>query len=104
MAQSGTKRRRDSRELAENSERFQVLFEAVGIGIVLIGPTGEVKECNQAALDLLGCTRDQLVGQTAFDPEWKVKREDGSHFSREDCPITRAIATRKRVGGEIIGV
>ena len=78
MAQNGTERRRAARAPDENGERFWSLFEAVGVGVVLAGPAAEVTDCNQAALDLLGLTRDQLVGKTSFDPEWQAKREDGS--------------------------
>ena len=104
MAHSGTERRRNARGPEDNSERFRSLFEAVGVGVVLAGPTGELKDSNQAALDLLGLARDQLVGKTCFDPEWKVKREDGSLCPREQRPIPRAIATRQRVCGEVVGV
>jgi PAS domain S-box-containing protein len=104
LAHSGTERKRNARKPEDNGERFRSLFESVGAGMVLAGPTGEVNDCNQAALDLLGCTRDQLVGKTLFDPEWKVKREDGSTYPREERPISRAIATRQRVRREVMGV
>jgi PAS domain S-box-containing protein len=44
------------------------------------------------------------VGKAFFGPEWKAKREDGSPCSGEESPIARAIATRQRVCGEVIGV
>lgn len=104
MPHSGTERRRARRALEDNGERFRSLFEAVGVGVVLAGPTGTMKDSNQAALDLLGLTRGQLLGKTCFDPEWKVKREDGSLCPAAERPISRAIATGQRVRGEIIGV
>ena len=104
MPLGGIERGRAARAPDENGERFRSLFEAVGVGVVLAGPAAEVKDCNQAALDLLGLTRDQLVGKTSFDLEWKAKWEDGSPCSGEQHPIPRAIATRQRVRGEVIGV
>jgi PAS domain S-box-containing protein len=98
----GTKPKRAARAPDENGERFRSLFEAVGVGVVIAGPAAEVKDCNQAALDLLGLTRDQLVGKTCFDPQWK--REDASLCSGEEHPISRAIATRQRVRGEVFRV
>ena len=90
--------------LKDDSQRFWSLFEAVGVGVVLAGPEAEVKECNQAALDLLGLTREQLVGKTSFDPEWKAIWEDGSSCPGEEHPIPRAIAQRQRMRDEALGV
>jgi PAS domain S-box-containing protein len=104
LAHRGIERRRVQSGLAESGDRFRSLFEAVGVGVVLAGPATEVKDCNQAALDLLGLTRDQLVGKTSFDPQWKAKREDGSLYSADQHPISRAIVTRQRVRGEVMGV
>jgi len=104
LAHSGTARRSKARETQESSQRFQSLLEAVVAGVVLAGPTGEVNDCNQAALDLLACARDQLVGKPVFDPARKVKREDGSIYSSSESPIWRAIATRQGVRGEVLGV
>jgi PAS domain S-box-containing protein len=104
LAHSGTERRRNPREAEDNRERFRSLFEAVSVGVVLAGPAGEVKDGNQAALDLLGLARDQLVGKTCFGPEWKVKREDGSLCPGAERPVWRAIATRQPVRGEIVRV
>ena len=104
MPHNGTEGRRIERAPAEDGERFRSLFETVGVGVVIAGLAAEVKDCNQAALDLLGLTRRRLVGKAFFGPEWKAKREDGSPCSGEESPIARAIATRQRVCGEVIGV
>lgn len=104
MPHNGTEGRRIERAPAEDGERFRSLFETVGVGVVIAGLAAEVKDCNQAALDLLGLTRSHLVGKTFFGPEWQAKREDGSLCSGEARPIARAIATRQRVCGEVIGV
>jgi len=101
---TGIDSRQGERALEQDSERFWSLFEAVGVGVVLAGPSAEIKECNQAALDLLGLTREQLVGKTPFDPEWKAIWEDGSDCPGEEHPIPRVIAQRQRVRGEVIGV
>jgi PAS domain S-box-containing protein len=101
---NGTERKPAEIAFEESGDRFRWLFEAVGVGVVLASPAAEVKDCNQAALDLLGLTRDQLVGKTSFDPEWKAKWEDESLCSGAQHPIPRAIATGQRVRGEVMGV
>ena len=103
MAQ-GTERRRNATQPENNGDRFRSLFESVGVGVVLAGPTGEVTDCNQAALDLLACTRNKLLGKPLFDPEWRAKREDGSICPDKEHPIPRAIGTRQHVRGEVVSV
>jgi len=99
-----TVHRRTEGALRESAERFRSLFQAVRVGVVLIGPHAECKKCNQAALDLLGVTEDQLLGRTSFDPEWKCINEDGSPCPGKDHPIPRAIATRQPVRNVVMGV
>jgi PAS domain S-box-containing protein len=60
--------------------------------------------CNHKALELLGLTRDQLLGKTSFDPDWNVIHEDGSPFPGPDHPVPRAIAERRPVLDEVMGV
>ncbi|MFC7057647.1 PAS domain S-box protein [Halovenus salina] len=59
-------RREQSLELSQRYEdaktRFQKLFNSTNDAIFVVGPTGqEITECNPAAADLLGYTRDELL-------------------------------------------
>ncbi len=60
--------------------------------------------CNQAALDLLGMSEDQLIGKTSFDPDGRAIWEDGRPCPAKEHPIPRAIATRQPVCGVVLGV
>jgi len=94
--------RRIQKSLHESNERFESLFEAVRVGLLLCGPSGKIRMCNQAALELLGVT--ELVGKLAFDPEWQTIHEDGSPLEGKERPVSRAIATRQPVHNAVIGV
>ncbi|MFC4637337.1 PAS domain S-box protein [Deinococcus hohokamensis] len=46
-------------------DRFERVFAASPVGMVLTGMhTGRVIECNDALLEMHGCTRDELIGST----------------------------------------
>ncbi|HLM99636.1 MAG TPA: PAS domain S-box protein [Bryobacteraceae bacterium] len=94
--------RRIQKSLHESNERFESLFKAVRVGLLLCGPSAEIRMCNQAALDLLGV--GELVGRSAFDPEWQTVHEDGSPCEGKDRPVSRAIATRQLVHNAVVGV
>jgi PAS domain S-box-containing protein len=96
--------KRIQKSLHESNERFESLFQAMSVGVVLAGPAADIKMCNQAALELLGLSEDQLVGRTSFDPEWRAIYEDGSPCEGKDHPIPRAIATGRPVHNAVLGV
>ena len=104
MTRDDTALKRTEAALRESAERFGSLFHGASVGVVLSGPHAECRKCNQAALDLLGLTEDQLLGRTSFDPEWKCINEDGSPCPGKDHPIPRAIATRQPVRNVVMGV
>lgn len=96
--------RRIQKSLHESNERFRSLFEAVPVGLLLCGPAGEIRTCNQAAVELLGVTKEQLMGRSSFDPAWRAIHEDGSPCEGKDRPISRAIATHQPVRNAVLGV
>ena len=104
MTRDDTGRKRTEDALRESAERFRSLFHGVSVGVVLSGLHAECRKCNQAALELLGVTEDQLLGRSSFDPEWKCINEDGSLCPGKDHPIPRAIATRQPVRNFVMGV
>jgi len=93
---------RIQKSLHESNERFESLFKAVRVGLVLCGPSGEIRMCNQAALELLGV--GELVGSSAYDPGWQTIQEDGSSLDAENRPISRALATCEPVHNAVVGV
>jgi len=93
---------RIQQSLQESHERFESLFKAVRFGLLLCGPAGEIRMCNQAALELLGV--EELVGKSSIDLEWQTIHEDGSPWEGKDRPISRAIATRQPVHNAVVGV
>jgi PAS domain S-box-containing protein len=80
------------------------LIQDLHVGVLIQGPRAEILLSNQAALDLLGLTEDQLLGKTSFDPDWNVVHEDGSPFPSDTRPVAQAIATRRPVRDVVMGV
>jgi PAS domain S-box-containing protein len=93
------------RALRESHERFTSCFQAVNLGLLLAGPGGEIRMCNQAGLELLGLREDEVVGKTTVDPDsCLIFFEDGRPCPLKDRPVPRAIATRQAVCGVVLGV
>lgn len=94
----------DITERKQAEERFRYLIQNIYVGVLLQGPNAEILLSNQAALDLLGLSEDQLMGKTSFDPDWSVIHEDGSDFPGPEHPVPQALAMGQPVRNIVMGV
>lgn len=85
-------------------KRFADLITNLQVGILVQGPNAEIWISNDKALELLGVTKDQLLGKTSFDPDWNVIHRDGSPFPGNEHPVPTAIRTKRPIIGVIMGV
>jgi PAS domain S-box-containing protein len=58
----------------------EALFQELPIGMLVMEAQGEIRFVNQAALNLLGLSESQLLGQMPVDPEWHIIQENGKPF------------------------
>ena len=82
----------------------QLVLDHLGEGLVLQDGSGAVVDCNSVATELLGVTREQLLGATSFDPEWRNVRRGGTPFDPEDHPAVVARRTNAPCTDVIMGV
>ena len=85
-------------------ERYRGLIRDLHVGVVVHGPDAQILISNQAALDMLGLTEEELVGTIPPALDWRVVHEDGSPFPRHNRPVALAIASREPVRGTVLGV
>jgi PAS domain S-box-containing protein len=99
-----SERKKAEKELQESEEKFKKLVWDMQVGVILQNSNAEIILCNPMALELLGLSENQLLGITSFDPSWNVIHEDGTPFPGSTHPVPRAIATKKAVRNEVMGV
>jgi len=100
-----TERKKAANALKESRERFHTLFEYAPDGIFISSPDGNYIEVNRAGAELLGYSREELIGKQISDivdqeqrvstewgkintntlnnSEWGIKRKDKSTFIGE---------------------
>ena len=82
----------------------QSLIENIGVGVVKQDSSGQIVFVNSAALDMLGLTKEQMMGKTSVDPSWNVIHEDGSDFPGNTHPTYIAMTTFQPVHDVVMGV
>lgn len=63
-------RRRAEEALRASEQRFRAIFDATYELAGLLAPDGTLLAANRTALELVGCTSDQLVGRKFWDTPW----------------------------------
>jgi len=85
-------------------EYLSAVINSAAAGIVVQDAEGVILSCNTEAERLIGCTESDLVGRSAFDPGWRLCREDGSLIDGDAHPSIRALRSGQDLSGEVIGV
>ena len=65
-------------------------LDSLDVGISIQNADGVLVSCNQYGQELLGHTKDQIVGRTLDDLPWEVEGEDGSPVPPELLPGMKA--------------
>lgn len=99
-----TKRKQMEDKLVESESRFRNMIHNLKLGIILQNEKGEILICNEAALNMLGLTEDQLLGKKSFDPQLNIIDENGSPFPADQHPVPMAIKTKQPVKDVGMGV
>lgn len=96
-------RQRAEQALRASEERFRLLLESTGEAIYGLDTEGRCNFVNEAALKMLGYTRDELLGQPTHE-RIHHSRADGSPYPAGDCPIYDAFrkGTAMRAGIETL--
>jgi len=69
-----TARIRTEEALRESEQRHRVIFEHSPVGIILFDSDGSIIDCNDAAVAIMGSSRDKLVGFNASNLQSSIAR------------------------------
>jgi PAS domain S-box-containing protein len=96
--------RRTEQALRESEQQLSDVFRSMAEGLVLLNATGEIIECNAAAGQILGLSREQLMGRTSLDPRWRTVHGDGSPFPGPEHPAMVTLRTGQACKNVEMGV
>ena len=87
-----------------SQERHRAIFDSIPVGIVIHAVSTDITYANAQAADLLGISKDRIVGASIADRPWQLLREDGTPLISEDFPVVQALCRRAMVRNFVVGV
>jgi PAS domain S-box-containing protein len=79
--------------MPQDFKKYKFLFDSAGLGITYQDAKGIITEINEGAWKILGQSKEELIGSYPDTEKWKVTREDGTPFPREEHPALLALKT-----------
>jgi PAS domain S-box-containing protein len=86
-----------------SEERFRSLVDNLHVGIVSCDAQGRVIFANQAIVNLLASSKDQVIGKNVYDLGLTALREDATPIPDSERPVATVIRTRKPLLNQLIG-
>lgn len=99
-----TDRIASEQSLKESERRFRRLVSDLNVGVILVGPRGEVQVANRASLCLLGIHEDETLDANLFKQKFDFVEENGKPLPETKSPWVIASQTRKAQRGIVFGI
>ncbi len=102
VIQDITRRKEAERELHESESRYRNLFESMAQGVLIRDKDGRIITVNNAAVEIIGLSRSELVGLTLLGRAVGSTHEDASDFPDETHPAMIALKTGREIDNVIM--
>ena len=99
-----SRRKEAEDKLRESEEKFRNLIYNLKQGVIVHEQNGSINIVNQAAVDMFGVTKEELLNPTAIAHPWDVIREDGTVFPENEYPVRLVLSTKTAVRDVVMGI
>ncbi len=96
--------RRTKEELRARNNFSNSVLDNMLEGLLVHNSEGQITRHNKMALELLGLTKDQLLGVDSIPDGWQKIKLNGSVFPPEEYPAIIALNTKKKVFNVVMGI
>lgn len=95
---------RNQIELINNSRIYELVFNQILEGIIILDPSGKVNHFNDSALKIFRIQSHQLMGMDSLDDSWRIYNFDGSLMKRSDYPAILSLKTGRSIENTTLGI
>jgi two-component system, cell cycle sensor histidine kinase and response regulator CckA len=99
-----TSKRQAIESLRKSEERYRTMINTMTEGVVIHDAEGKITDCNSSAEQLLGLSKEQIVGKKSTDPQWQTVKESGEVFPPQEHPSALAIQHAAPQHNVIMGI
>ncbi len=99
-----TIRKQAEDQLRESEEKFRSLIANLKQGVILLDNKAVTTICNDAALDMLGIEKSEILGKSVLEYSLNIIQENGQPFSGTIHPIAMLFRTRQLVKDVVVGI
>lgn len=97
-------KKKAEKELANNLQKYKIIFDLFPAGITISDDKGNIIESNEISQDLLGLPKEKQVGRTIDGKEWKIIRKDGSIMPPDEFASVRALKEKRLIKNVEMGI
>lgn len=90
--------------LRASTREYQSTVEGLLAGVIVHAADTKVLICNKEATNILGLTKEQIVGKQSIDSAWKFVHEDSSPMNYEEYPASIVISTKTPLINYTVGI
>ena len=83
---------------------YLALLDNLHTGVVIHAADTSILYSNPRAGELLGLSKDQMLGKKAIDPGWHFVDADGQPISADQYPVSRAITQCQPLAETVFGI
>ncbi len=88
----------------DGTDKYRLLFETMRQGVFFQSADGTLTDVNQATLDMTGLTREEFLGRTSLNREWKIIDAEGNPLESQNHPSMVALSTGRPVRDFELGI
>lgn len=104
VIQDITAREQLESQLQISLTKYQTLFETLPVGITIADRDGQITESNQAAINILGLSKETQTQHQIDGAEWRIIRPDGSLMPPDEFASVRALKEQRQVSNVEMGL
>jgi PAS domain S-box-containing protein len=104
LVEDYTEKKNAEDALLRSEQRYRNLFETMVQGVFYQNRDGYITNANQAALEILGVSEEEIRQRSIFSNDWKAIDENGKALMPEEYPSMKAISTGSEVENIILGI
>lgn len=99
-----TDRKKAEEKIRQSEIKYRELIENLHAGVVVHGPNTEILISNNKASQLLGLSKEQMMGKKAIDPAWHFLQNDETIMPLEEYPINKVLTSNQALKNYVVGI